>query len=94
LAGCAEDQQSEPKGADATIVNHTNMTIGRIVYEACGRAQDGWAPLPTQALGPGQSAQLTLPPGCIDLNAFYGDGRLAGSQRGVDTKFPFRWDLE
>jgi len=93
LTGCA-DTRPTSMGAEATITNQAKKTITRLAYEKCGASADGWAPLAAPAIRPNQTIKLDLPPGCIDLNAFYDDGKLAGSQRGISTNFPFSWELQ
>ena len=93
MTGCA-DTRPNAVGAEATIANRAKKPITRIVYEKCGASPDGWLPLSAPQVGPYQSIKLTLPPGCIDLNAFYADGKLAGSQRGITTNFPLLWELQ
>jgi hypothetical protein len=62
-----------------------------VQYQPCGGAR--WAALPNAALAPGRSVTLQLPESCVDLNAYYADGKLAGSQRGIKREFPFTWVL-
>lgn len=93
LLGCAETRPSSV-GAEATIANQAKKTITRLAYEKCGASADGWLPLAAPAIRPNQSIKVNLPPGCIDLNAYYDDGKLAGSQRGITTNYPFSWQLQ
>lgn len=75
----------------ATITNSTGKAIGAVQYQRCGSTQ--WSALPISALAPGRSVTLQLPEDCVDLDAFYADGKVAGSQRGIKRDFPFTWVL-
>jgi len=97
VAGCAAPAPREEEavvGTEATIVNLTRKPIARIVFQQCGTVPENWQPLKVPQLDSGRSVTLNLPPGCVDLNAYADDGKLAGTQRQIRTQFPFRWDLQ
>ncbi|HUG23808.1 MAG TPA: hypothetical protein VMN83_14910 [Albitalea sp.] len=72
--------------------NNTGKALGSVHYQRCGGA-DSWSPVPRSALVPGASVTFTLPEACVNLNAYYADGKLAGQQRGIKREFPFNWVL-
>lgn len=77
----------------ATVVNHTGKPLQDLRYQSCNSAADQWAPLPASALKPGATTKFTLPADCVNFDAYYADGRLAGSQRSIRRDFPFQWVL-
>jgi hypothetical protein len=92
LAGCA-NTAVRVLPPEATIVNSTGKPLRDIRYQACGANAGEWLALPQSTLAAGASIKQVLPASCVDMDAFYADGRLAGSQRGVKQEFPFRWVL-
>jgi hypothetical protein len=82
-----------PLPVEATVTNYTGKTIARIDYQSCGDSADSWSPLAISPVAPGGSAQFQLPAPCVNMNAYYEDGRTAGSQTGVKREFPFKWTL-
>jgi hypothetical protein len=49
--------------------------------------------LPDAALAQGGAARFELPADCVNFDALYADGRIAGSQRSIRNEFPFDWVL-
>lgn len=92
LSGCETADQGPPIAAvTATVTNNTGKVVSRIMYQVCGSAPDSWSPITgIGPLGTG-SVTFTLPAACVNLNAYYADDKLAGSQRGVRRDFPFKW---
>jgi len=95
LGGCAD---MGPRGPEvlpvtATVSNYTGRPIARIDYQPCGAGEGSWQPLPIGTLPAGASAQFQLPAACVNLTAFYGDGKVAGQQTGVKRDFPFTWTI-
>lgn len=94
LAGCATTTEYvAPLPVEATVTNYTGKTIARIDYQSCGDASGSWAQLGVGPVASGRTATFQLPTACVNMNAFYEDGRLAGSQTGVKRDFPFKWTL-
>ncbi len=88
---------TSPRGADilpvqASVINRTGKLISRIEYRPCGDT-GAWAPLGVSAIPSGMSAAFQLPAACVDMNAYFDDGKVAGSQRGIRRDFPFTWTL-
>jgi len=78
------------KPVAATVQNVSGKAITAINYQPCGDAS-GWYPLPIGSLPSGVTKTVDLPSDCVNLQAFNADGRLAGSQSGVNRKYPFTW---
>ncbi|MDO9490195.1 MAG: hypothetical protein Q7J32_17625 [Sphingomonadaceae bacterium] len=94
LAGCTTTTEYvAPLPVEATVTNYTGKTIARIDYQSCGDAAGSWAQLGVGPVASGGTATFQLPTACVNMNAFYEDGRLAGSQTGVKRDFPFKWTL-
>ena len=94
LAGCATTTDYvAPLPVEATLTNYTGKTIARIDYQSCGDAAGSWAQLGVGPVAAGGTTTFQLPAACVNMNAFYEDGRLAGSQTGVKRDFPFKWTL-
>ena len=88
--GCASTRlPSEPPKAQ--IHNGTGKDIVGLRWRACG--SQAWLPLPVGTLASGRGTQVALPAPCVDLDAFWAEERLAGSQRNVRRDFPFTWLL-
>lgn len=92
IGGCA----TTPSGPDinpvmATVFNQTGQSIDSIRYQSCGSTE--WLPVPVAAVPSGARAQFQLPAPCVNLIAYYPDGRTAGTQTGVRRDFPFQWTL-
>jgi len=94
LPACAVPKVEEVLGIDATIVNYTNKPIARVLYQLCGTTPEAWQPLRVPQLETGQFFKLRLPASCVDLNAYTDDGKVAGTQRHVQTQFPFQWAIK
>jgi hypothetical protein len=77
----------------ATVTNSTGKTIGVINYRSCDNRSGEWIPLELPALAPNTMNKFQLPAACVDLQALYSDGKVAGSQTGVRRDFPFKWVL-
>lgn len=94
LAGCATTTEYvAPLPVEATVSNYTGKTIARIDYQSCGDAAGTWSQLGVGPVASGGTATFQLPAPCVNMNAFYEDGRLAGTQTGVKRDFPFKWTL-
>lgn len=94
IAGCATTSSGpEIDPVMATVFNQTGRTISSINYQQCGSAAESWLALPVGAIGSGGRAQFQLPAPCVNLIAYYEDGRTAGTQTGVRRDFPFQWTL-
>jgi len=94
LAACTTTTEYvAPLPVEATLTNYTGKTIARIDYQSCGDAAGSWSQLGIGAVASGATATFQLPTACVNMNAFYEDGRLAGSQTGVKRDFPFKWTL-
>jgi hypothetical protein len=91
LAGCSSTPVNVAS-PEATVANNTGKALGSVNYQRCGGA-DSWSPVPRSALAPGATVTFTLPEACVNLNAYYADGKLAGQQRGIKREFPFNWVL-
>lgn len=92
LAACAGAPEKVvlPK---ATVFNQTGKALA-LRYQACGSPADRWSAVPGGAeLAAGGTARFDLPAECVHFDAYYADGRLAGSQRSVRREFPFEWVL-
>lgn len=94
LSGCVTESTGyvAQKPIDAEIVNSTGKTIARVNYQSCD-APDGWRELAIGPLPSGNMTKFQLPEPCVNLQAFYADGKTAGSQTGVKREYPFRWVL-
>lgn len=94
LAGCATTTEYvAPLPVEATLTNYTGKTIARIDYQSCGDSAGTWSQLGVGPVASGGTATFQLPAPCVNMNAFYEDGRLAGTQTGVKREFPFKWTL-
>ena len=90
LAGCSSAPVNVAS-PEATVANNTGKALGSVHYQRCGA--ENWSPLARSALPAGASVTFTLPEACVNLNAYYADGKLAGQQRGIKREFPFNWVL-
>jgi hypothetical protein len=91
LGACA----SAPKPVappQATVSNLTGKPVS-IRYQRCGGPAEPWLPLDHPALASGAMTRFVPPADCVNFDAFYPDGRLAGSQRSIRNEFPFEWVL-
>jgi hypothetical protein len=90
LAACAQTVERPPA---ATVVNHSGKAIVELRQRRCGAVDEAWQVVADSSIGAGYGTtyMFQLADDCADLDAFYGDGKLAGSQRGVIRRFPFRW---
>ncbi|WCT73814.1 hypothetical protein PQ455_00865 [Sphingomonas naphthae] len=94
LSGCATTTASIPVApVAATIANQTGKTIARVEYQACGAPAESWSPLALGAVGSGRALKFELPEACVNMTAYFEDGRVAGTQVGVRRDFPFTWTL-
>jgi hypothetical protein len=93
LAGCATETPTQNFGADATVVNRTGRAITSISYQACGAAPSSWTSLAVPVIAPQTSIPFRLPEPCVNLQAHFADGQLAGTHSGVKWEFPFTWVL-
>jgi hypothetical protein len=75
----------------AKVSNVSGKTINSITYQPCDAGGDTWSPVPVGTIASGGSATFDIPASCVNLQAFYADGRLAGSQSGVRRDFPLSW---
>lgn len=89
VGGCASTRLP-PEPPKAQVHNGTGKDIVGIRWRACG--SQAWQPL-NVSLASGRGMQLALPAPCVDLDAFWAEERLAGSQRNVRRDFPFTWLL-
>jgi hypothetical protein len=76
----------------ATVSNQTGKPVA-IRYQSCGSAPDQWLQLADASLAPGGVTRFELPADCVNFDAVYADGRIAGSQRSIRNEFPFEWVL-
>lgn len=77
----------------ASIHNNSGKALREIRYQACGQDESSWSTLPDSRLTPGARKQFRLPGQCVNLLAYYEDGKVAGTQRGVKREFPLSWVL-
>jgi hypothetical protein len=93
LQGCETmpPSQVEVLPVQATVSNFSGKTIASINYQSCGAPADEWSPVAVGTIASGGTATFDLPAACVNLQAFYSDGKLAGSQSGVRREFPFSW---
>jgi len=75
---------------EAKVSNLSGKTISSINYQPCG-AGTGWSPVGIGPIADGSGATFDIPDACVNLQAYYADGRLAGSQSGVKRDYPFSW---
>lgn len=92
LSACATVPTSDVtiKPVTATVSNLSGKTVSSINYQPCDET-GSWLPLGVGPIASGNSATFDIPAPCVNLQAFYSDGRLAGSQSGVRRDFPFSW---
>jgi hypothetical protein len=76
----------------ATVSNQTGKPVV-IRYQRCGSTPDQWVQLSDGALAQGGATRFPLPAECVNFDALYADGRVAGSQRSIRNEFPFEWVL-
>ena len=76
----------------ATVSNHTGKPVV-IRYQRCGSPPEQWVQLSDASLAQGTATRFVLPAECVNFDALYADGRLAGSQRSIRNEFPFEWVL-
>lgn len=94
LAACTTTSDYvAPLPVEATVTNYTGKTIARIDYQSCEDSSGNWSQLAIGPIGPGGTSTFQLPAPCVNMNAYYDDGRVAGSQTGVKREFPFKWTL-
>lgn len=92
VAACATMPESTlPLPVEATLVNLTGETLSRVEYRACGA--DSWGRLDLAPVAAGATVKFQLSERCVDFDAYYSSGKLAGSQRGVNRDYPFTWTL-
>lgn len=92
VAACAPaPEPTLPLRIEATLVNLTGESLQRVEYRACGAA--GWNRLDLAPVPTGATVKFQLSEQCVDLDAYYSSGKLAGSQRGVNRDYPFKWTL-
>lgn len=95
LSGCASAPPVQTNtGIEGTISNHTKRSIVRVAYQECGQKPENWMPVSVAALAVNQRAAFRVSTTCADFDAFFDDGKLAGSQRGVQNKYPLEWVIE
>lgn len=75
----------------ATVSNSSGKSITAITYQPCGDDSGSWMPISVGPIASGSSSTFDLPADCVNMQAFYADGKLAGSQTGVRRDFPFSW---
>jgi hypothetical protein len=93
LQGCETipSSQIEVLPVQATVSNLSGKSISAINYQPCGAPSDEWSPVGVGYIANGATATFDLPAACVNLQAFYEDGKLAGSQSGIKREFPFSW---
>lgn len=93
LAGCetVPTSQVEILPVEATVANRSGQTIASINYQPCDAPADGWSPIGIKPIPSGANAKFDLPAPCVNLQAFFANGKLAGSQSGIKREFPFSW---
>ncbi len=95
IAGCASAPKEEVIASiNGTLINRSRRPIARVIYQECAQNPENWLPVNVALVATSQTAKFNIPKPCVDLNAFYDDGRLAGSQRGVRGKYPLEWVIE
>lgn len=93
LSGCETPQstQVQIKPVLAKVSNLSGKTISSITYQQCGASADSWSPVSVGSIPAGGEASFDIPAACVNLQAFYADGRQAGTQTGVRRDFPLSW---
>ena len=93
LSACDTTQSShvQIRPVLATVSNVSGKTISSITYQPCGASADAWSPVSVGSIPSGGEASFDIPDACVNLQAFYADGRQAGSQTGVRRDFPLSW---
>jgi hypothetical protein len=93
LSACETPQstQVQIRPVLATVSNASGKTVSSITYQPCGASADAWSPVSVGAIPSGGEASFDIPDACVNLQAFYADGRQAGSQTGVRRDFPLSW---
>lgn len=81
------------KPVTATVSNFSGKTINTINYQTCDMT-GSWLPVGVGSIASGTSATFDIPAPCVNLQAFYSDGKLAGTQSGVRRDFPFSWVIK
>lgn len=92
VVACATmPENTVPLPVEATLVNLTGESLARVEYRACGAGS--WNRLDLAPVAAGATVKFQLSEQCVDLDAYYSSGKLAGSQRGVNRDYPFKWTL-
>ena len=92
VVACATVPQSTvPLPVEATLINLTGESLARVEYRACGA--NSWSQLDQAPVLAGATVKFKISDQCVDLDAYYSSGKLAGSQRGVNRNYPFTWTL-
>lgn len=92
VAACATAPEPVvPLRIEATLVNLTGESLQRVEYRSCGT--QGWNRVDLAPVPSGATVKFQLSEQCVDLDAYYGNGKLAGSQRGVNRDYPFKWTI-
>lgn len=90
-AGCANPTQII--APSAIIENRTGRNLSAINYRPCGIESTEWRPLTDKILPSYNHVNIDLPLDCVDLKAYFSDGKLAGTQQNIQRRFPFNWVL-
>ena len=91
LSACA-GKPTQVVRPHATVSNLTGKPVA-IRYQRCGSPADQWQTTERQNLVPGASMRFVMPEECVNFEALYADGRVAGSQRSIRDEYPFEWVL-
>ena len=96
LSGCETVPSSQVNVLPVTakVSNASGKTVNSITYQRCGAQSDSWSPVSVGAIPAGSSATFDIPDACVNMQAFYADGKLAGTQSGVRRDFPFSWVIQ
>lgn len=93
LGGCATAPASQVAAAPvlATVSNASGRVVSGVSYQACDGDSESWSALDVRPIPSGSRVSFPIPAACVNMQAYYSDGRVAGSQNGIRRDFPFTW---